>query len=243
MRPDFLVGHSVGEFAAAHVAGVLSLADAARLVVARGQLMEALPEGGAMASVRATEAQVREALVEGVDVAAVNGSSAVVVSGFADAVEEVAGRFAGSKRLRVSHAFHSALMEPMLAGFAEVVSGVELCPAEIPVVSTVTGRVGGLEDPEYWVEQVRCPVRFHDAVVALGEAGVSKVLELGPDGVLSAMAREGLGEGAVVVPALRRNREEEQAFVSALATLHVAGATVRWRFAGADRVALPTYAF
>ncbi|WUM74053.1 type I polyketide synthase [Streptomyces sp. NBC_00328] len=255
VRPDYLAGHSVGEFAAAHVAGVLSLVDAARLVVARGRLMQVLDEGGAMVAVQAAEDEVRPLLVGvgGVGIAAVNGPTAVVVSGVEAEVLRIQAYFEGlgrkASRLKVSHAFHSPLMEPMLDDFRAVAREVEFGEPVIPIVSTLTGaEVGGAElaDPEYWVRHVRETVRFADAVGVLEAEGVTRFLEIGPDAVLSAMAQQS-AEDAEFVPALRRNRPEAGAVLAAVGQLHVRGAAVDWAgvFAGrgAGRVDLPTYVF
>nr|QGA89384.1 type I polyketide synthase [Streptomyces conglobatus] len=258
VRADFVAGHSIGELSAAHVAGVLSLGDAAVLVAARARLMEGLPSGGAMVSVAASEADVRAAIGDGVgvSVAAVNGPSSVVVSGDADAVAGVADRFAAlgvkTKRLRVSHAFHSAHMDGMLEEFRRIADGLTYGVPRIPVVSNLTGRVasaGELGSAEYWVRHVREAVRFADGITALEAEGVGRFLELGPDGTLTAMARDCLAEdsAAVLVPALRRDRSEEQSVSAALSTLYVHGGEVDWEavFAGtgARRVDLPTYPF
>nr|WP_103334877.1 type I polyketide synthase [Amycolatopsis sp. CA-126428] len=246
VRPDFLVGHSIGELAAAHVAGVFSMEDACVLVAARGRLMQALPSGGVMVAVQATEAEVLPLLVEGVSVAAVNGPSSVVLSGDEDAVESVVQQFEGRKtrRLSVSHAFHSARMEPMLAEFRRVAEGLTFHAPEIPVVSNVTGALAEeLTSPEYWVRHVRGTVRFHDGVTYLAEHGVTRFLELGPDGVLTAMAAESV-EGRLV-SALRKDRAEEESVLTAVAALYVVGQDVDWPvfFSGTTRVDLPTYAF
>ncbi|MFF3699540.1 type I polyketide synthase, partial [Streptomyces sp. NPDC002221] len=253
VRPDYLAGHSIGEIAVAHVSGVLSLADAARLVVARGALMQALPAGGAMVAVEASEDEVRPLLVEGVSIAAVNGPAAVVVSGIEAEVAAIQAHFEGvgrrATRLRVSHAFHSPLMDPMLEGFRAVVAGLSFGEPVIPIVSTLTGLplgVGELGDPEYWVRHVREPVRFADAVKALEGEGVTRYLEVGPDAVLTAMAQQS-AEDATVVPALRRERPEATTLLTALGQLYAVGTPVDWAgvFAGrgATRVDLPTYVF
>ncbi|BCB79272.1 hypothetical protein Pflav_056820 [Phytohabitans flavus] len=232
ISPDYLAGHSVGEIAAAHVAGVLSLPDACALVSARASLMQALPAGGAMVALRAAESEVLPLLTEGVSIAAVNGPSNVVVAGDEGAVLAVASRFEKSTRLRVSHAFHSPLMAPMLDDFRAVVTSLSFAEPVIPVVAA-----GDVTDPEYWVRHVRDTVRFADAVERLGAA---TLLEVGPDGVLSAMT-------GTAIPVLRKDRPEELAFLTALARLHTTGTTIDWSpvFAGtgAHWVDLPTYAF
>ncbi|WP_186581997.1 type I polyketide synthase, partial [Streptomyces sp. BK340] len=255
VRPEFVAGHSIGELAAAHVAGVFSLENACALVAARGRLMEALPEGGAMLAVEATEDEVRPVLDEFTSVAAVNGPSSVVVSGAQDAVESIRSHFEVLGRrvtpLRVSHAFHSPLMDPMLEDFRAVVAGLSFSAPEIPLVSNVTGELASSElvcDPEYWVRHVRETVRFADGVSTLSEAGATAFLELGPDSVLTALTAVCVDDSAVVaVPALRKDRTEEQALVSGLARLHVSGAGLDWTSlfdrTGARRVDLPTYAF
>ncbi|MGV9314065.1 type I polyketide synthase [Streptomyces sp. NPDC003691] len=227
LKPDSVAGHSIGELAAAHIAGVLALDDAARLVAARARLMQALPAGGAMASVRASESVVRDALVEGVEVAAVNGPASVVISGTEEAVAATTRRLKGHKvtRLRVSHAFHSPLMEPMLAEFAEVASGLSYAPPRIPFVSTLTGLpvAEELTDPAYWVRQVREPVRFADAVSTLTTQGATRFLEIGPDTVLAPAAEASLPTGTLTLASQRRDRDESRTLLTALGTLHTHG--------------------
>ena len=261
VEADLLIGHSIGEIAAAHVAGVLSLADAATLVAARGRLMGALPEGGAMLAVEASEEELAASLGElggAVEIAAVNGPRATVASGEAAAIArlEEAWRERGRKstRLRVSHAFHSPLMEPMLEEFGEVAAGLELSPPRIPIVSNLTGAEAGAElaEPGYWVRHVREAVRFADGVTALAAAGVTRFLELGPDGTLAAMARlrlaeeDGAGQ-ALAMPVLRAGRPEVETLIGFLAAAHCQGVELDlglfFRGRGGRVVALPTYAF
>ncbi|MFF7459408.1 SDR family NAD(P)-dependent oxidoreductase [Kitasatospora sp. NPDC008115] len=266
VRPQYLLGHSVGEISAAHLAGSLPLADACTLIAARGRLMQALPEGGAMLAVAATEAEVTAAIGEvpgagdgTVGIAAVNAPEALVVSGPAEAVRALADHFAAAgrrtRRLAVSHAFHSSLMEPMLAEFAETVGALSWQPPRIPIVSDVTGELLTAEEigtPEYWVEHVRRTVRFADGVATLAREGITTLLEVGPDSVLTPLAQDcldaaGRDRRPTCVPALRRDRPEAETLLAALAALHTSGVAVDWPavFAGtgATRVDLPTYAF
>jgi acyl transferase domain-containing protein/acyl carrier protein len=239
VRPDVLLGHSVGELTAAHLAGVLDLADAVDLVAARGRLMDALPPGGAMVAVEATEAEALEVVGGSLDVAAVNGPNAVVLSGDADAVDRVAEVFRErgrrTKRLPVSHAFHSARMDPALAAFREVAAGLTYRAPRLDVISNHTGVVATAEQlrsPDYWVRHVRDTVRFADGVRALDSR---TVFELGPGGVLSTLV-----DGAV--PLLRDDRPEVETAVGALAHAHVRGVAVRWP-EGGGHVDLPLYPF
>jgi acyl transferase domain-containing protein/NAD(P)-dependent dehydrogenase (short-subunit alcohol dehydrogenase family)/D-arabinose 1-dehydrogenase-like Zn-dependent alcohol dehydrogenase/acyl carrier protein len=262
VRPDYLIGHSIGELAAAHVAGVFTLADACRLVAARGRLMDELPAGGAMVAVQASEAEATSWLAEqgeGVSLAAVNGPEAIVLSGDEQAVFESARvwreRGRKIKQLRVSHAFHSARMDAMLEPFARVAETVSFFEPTIPIVSNLTGEPAGVQElctPGYWVSHVRSTVRFAAGAQWLGAQGVGNFLELGPDGVLSAMTKECAAESEqsvapVAAPLLRSDRPEALTLLEALAQAWIAGADVGWEAvaagAGGRAVELPTYAF
>ncbi|MFI9236942.1 type I polyketide synthase [Streptomyces sp. NPDC053079] len=245
VKPDHLLGHSIGELAAAHVAGVWSLEDAARVVAARGRLMQALPAGGAMVSVAAPESDVLPLLTDGVTIAAVNGPESTVISGDTEAVESVAdilsSRGVKTRRLWVSHAFHSHRMDAMLDDFAAVLDDVAFHSPTLPIVSNVTGAVAGDEllTAEYWVRHVREAVRFADGLTTLRTLGTTTFLELGPDGTLTSLTD---GDG---IAALRPNRPEATTLLTALGTLHTRGLTIDWPtvFPGARRIELPTYAF
>ncbi|WP_197358122.1 type I polyketide synthase, partial [Streptomyces clavuligerus] len=283
VRPGLLIGHSVGGLAAAHAAGVLDLPGACALVAARGRLMDALPGGGAMAAVEADEDEIRAALAEGaaphgdISVAAVNGPRSTVVSGDRAPVLRLAAAFRAQGRrtreLTVSHAFHSAHMDPMLDDFRRVAEGLTYSAPRIPVLSDLTGEratADELCDPGYWVRHARGTVRFFDGVRRLLAEGITDCLELGPGGVLSGLVQDclshtgtgtgtdadtGMSAGAErdtaadcrAVPLLRDGRPEDVAVVEALARLYVRGVPVNWR-AGWPRTAvphldLPTYPF
>ncbi|WP_202639007.1 acyltransferase domain-containing protein, partial [Bailinhaonella thermotolerans] len=263
VRPDYVAGHSLGEITAAHVAGVLDLADACRLVAARGRLMQALPAGGAMAAIGCGEAEIAPVVAERdeVSVAAINAPGAVVVSGTPDQVDQIltwAGeRGHRTRRLRVSHAFHSPLMRPMLDDFAAVAETITFHQPAIPLVSNLTGRLAGAEitQADYWVRHVREPVRFADAVAALSEHEVGCFVEAGPDAQLAPMIEQVLAhqegddgaEAGVVAALLRRDREETAQLVAGLGRAWTGGAAVDWTSwpAGARtrHLDLPTYPF
>ncbi|MFF8911717.1 acyltransferase domain-containing protein, partial [Streptomyces olivaceoviridis] len=252
VRPDFVTGHSLGELAAAHVAGVLSLQDAVRLVTARGQLMQALPAGGAMAAVEATEAEVLALTDTGVSIAAVNAPTSVVITGDDTAITAATARLTAmgrrTHRLRTSHAFHSPLMEPMLNHFRQLAEQLTYHQPQIPVVSNLTGEPVKEFTADHWVKHVRDTVRFADGIRWLHGQGVTRFVELGPDTVLTATARQSIDTpDTLTVPALRKDHPEPTALLTALAHLHVNGTRIDWDSyftgTGARRTDLPTYAF
>ncbi|WP_156688863.1 type I polyketide synthase [Mycobacterium sp. Marseille-P9652] len=252
--PDVVMGHSVGEIAAAHVAGVLSLADAASLVAARGRLMAQLPDGGVMVAVAASESEAIPLLTDGVAIAAVNGPNATVLSGDRAAVGEVVDRLVASgrrvHRLSVSHAFHSPLMEPMIDEFSAVVAGIAANEPRISLISNVSGRVAepGYGSADYWVEHVRRAVRFLDGVRVAESLGAGRFVEVGPGAALTAAMDQSLtGERAEPVVTLAKGRPEVASVLAAAGRVFAAGVDVNWAatFDGLDarRVDLPTYAF
>lgn len=252
--PDFVMGHSVGELAAAHAAGVLTLADAAMLVVARGRLMQALPAGGAMVAVAASEDEVEPLLGEGVGIAAINAPESVVISGAQAAANAIADRFAAQGRrvhqLAVSHAFHSPLMEPMLEEFARVAARVQAREPQLGLVSNVTGELAGPDfgSAQYWVDHVRRPVRFADSARHLQTLGATHFIEAGPGSGLTGSIEQSLAPAeAMVVSMLGKDRPELASALGAAGQVFTTGVPVQWSavFAGSGgrRVQLPTYAF
>ncbi|WP_277743842.1 type I polyketide synthase [Streptomyces sp. LX-29] len=257
--PDYVSGHSLGELTAAHVAGVLSLPDACELVAVRARLMHSAPDGGAMVALEASEDEVVPLLAgreDQVSVSAVNAPRATVVSGAEAAVAELAAAFAArgrrTRRVRIARAAHSPLMDGVLAEFGRAVAGLSYAAPRIPLVSNLTGdRVGReVRSPEHWVRHLREAVRFGDGVRRMASDGVTRCLELGPGGVLSALVQDRDTDpdaSVAAVPLLRRDRPESESLLTGLAQAHTLGVRVDWRSVlggfGARRVALPTYAF
>jgi NADPH:quinone reductase-like Zn-dependent oxidoreductase/malonyl CoA-acyl carrier protein transacylase/NAD(P)-dependent dehydrogenase (short-subunit alcohol dehydrogenase family) len=242
VSPQLMIGHSIGEFAAAVQAGVMDLADAARLVAARGRLMRALCPEGAMLALTATVEQA-EAIAgraggrDEIALAALNGPQSIVLSGAIAAIEKAAHLAEEAKlrarRLEVSHAFHSPLMEPMLEAFREVASTIAFRPASAEIVSTVTGRKIGAEEmssPDYWVRQIREPVRYAAAATTAASFGIGAWLEAGPQPVLLGMASAmgAIGE-ALAAPSLSPKRDEIDCALAAAGELWRRGVAVDWR--------------
>ncbi|MBU8897887.1 SDR family NAD(P)-dependent oxidoreductase [Corallococcus sp. M34] len=257
LTPEAVMGHSVGEFVAACVAGVFTLEEGLELIATRARLMQSLPAGGAMAAV-STDAVTAEALLSKhgrrVSLAAINGPRSVVLSGDEDAVRDCLAELArDGKRgtlLRVSHAFHSARMDPILDAFERAVAKVRLQPPSIPLISNVSGEEAGQEvtRPRYWVDHLRQPVLFARGMETLERAGIQCFVELGPRPTLLTLGQECLSrEGPKWVASLRPEHSDWKQMLEGLASLYVAGAPVRW--AGLDegwdrrKAALPTYPF
>ncbi|WP_451916707.1 SDR family NAD(P)-dependent oxidoreductase [Actinoplanes siamensis] len=257
-RPDHLIGHSVGEIAAAHVSGALGLSDATRLVATRGRIMQTVRERGAMLAVRTGEERIGELLAqcERIGVAAVNGPDSVVVAGPRDEVHDLSRRLVAdglsAKLLDVDHAFHSPLMDPILDEFAGALHDLTPGTMTIPIISTRLGRpatLAELTSVGHWVSHVREPVRFHAAVQAARSAGADVFFEVGPGSTLASITKDAFAgtnpDAALVVSTARRGRGAAQALTDALARLHVRGGAVDWpALLGPRRaVDLPTYAF
>jgi acyl transferase domain-containing protein len=258
VRPAALLGHSLGEYAAACVAGLLPLEHALRLVAVRGRLMGSLPPGGAMTAVFASEAQVREAMrgeQGALSIAAINGPENVVLSGARDAVQRVTDRLAAAgvevRPLNVSHAYHSALLEPILDEFEQTVARAGFGRATVPIISNLTGQPlteAQQRDPAYWRRHAREPVRYADGVRTLHARGIRYFVEMGPHTTACGMAAPCIpGSGAVLVPSLRKGRDDWEQLLESLSMLYVRGAAVDWESvdegSARRRVHLPTYAF
>ncbi|NES81718.1 MAG: SDR family NAD(P)-dependent oxidoreductase, partial [Moorea sp. SIO2B7] len=259
IKPDVVMGHSVGEYVAATVAGVLSLEDGLKLIAARGSLMQKLPAGGAMVSVMTSESKVREifkamSLEEKVAIAAINGPESIVISGEEEAVRAIATHLESvgikTKQLQVSHAFHSPLMEPMLAEFEAVAEEINYHEPKIPLISNVTGKLVGEEmtSGKYWARHVRQPVRFAQSMITMQEEGYDLFLEIGPKPILLGMGRQCLPEEVGVwLPSLRPGVDEWQQMLDSLGKLYVQGAKVDWsgfdQNYNREKVVLPTYPF
>jgi acyl transferase domain-containing protein/aryl carrier-like protein len=253
VEPQLVAGHSIGQIAAACVAGVFSVEDGLRMVLERGRLMGELPRDGSMAAVFADEATVKGALEGEVAIAAINTPREVTISGRSEAVRQVlaslSARGIEHKMLVVSHAFHSPLMQPMLEAFEATARTVRYSPAKIPVVCNLTGALATdvqLTDPAYWRELVRSPVRFADGLQTLASSGAELFVELGPHTSLLGMGRQTLSDSRLRwLPSLQRGEPAHSRLVPSLGAAFVAGIRIDW--AGFDkewvrqRVALPTY--
>jgi len=257
VHPAAVVGHSAGEYVAACVAGVMGLEDGLRLVAARGRLMSGLPSGGAMATIFAPAAEVEETMVRlggGLTLAAINGPAHVVVSGEATEVARLLAEFEAKgttgKLLRISNAYHSSLVEPMLPALEERAARVQYRAPELELISNLTGRAiePGEIGPGYWREHARRPVQFLQSVLVLGAAGHRVFLEVGPGSTLLGIAQEALdSEDKIWLPSIRRSRGEWEQILETAATLHLSGVGVDWesvdRPYARGKVALPTYPF
>ncbi|MDB9520157.1 type I polyketide synthase [Roseofilum reptotaenium CS-1145] len=257
VQPQGVMGHSVGEYVAATIAGVLSLAEGLKLIAARGRLMQQLPSGGGMISVMTSESKVRDRIspyAEQVAIAAINGPESVVISGENEALQAIATTLESegikTKPLVVSHAFHSPLMEPMLNEFAGIARQIQYKKPQLPLISNVTGKRAdsSITTPEYWVNHVRQPVRFADSMQTLYQEGYEIFLEIGPKPILLGMGRQCLPpDWGIWLPSLRPGVEDGQQMLSSLAQLYIRGIEVDWlgvhRHSARQKVALPTYPF
>lgn len=258
IRPAVLAGHSVGEYVAACLAGAFSLEEGLHLIAVRGRLMGAAAPG-AMVSVQAQESRVREEIARShlpVDIAAVNAASSVVLSGTVAAIQEITGRLEaaeiGIRQLSVSHAFHSRMMDPVLAEFRALARSIAFRPLRAPVILNVTGEIapaGTMLDADYWADQLRSPVLFKKAVDQAAALPGAVLVEIGPGTVLSASARQQVSTATVVPPVLpdRRQAYPQKAALTALGALWAVGEEVDWVAVNDGRelyrVPLPSYPF
>ena len=256
IKPDIVMGHSVGEYVAATVAGVFSVEDGLKLIAARGSLMQKLPAGGEMVSVRASESYVTEVIAAQpeISLAAINGPESVVISGDSIAIKAMVSSLESAgiktKQLQVSHAFHSSLMEPILAEFEALAQQITYHQPKLPIISNVTGAIAdsSITTAQYWVNHVRQPVRFAQGMEALEKLSSEVFLEVGPKPILLGMGRQCLPEGVGVwLPSLRPGVDEWQQMLSSLGQLYLRGVKVDWlgfdRDYARQKVTLPTYPF
>ncbi|MEM1241177.1 MAG: SDR family NAD(P)-dependent oxidoreductase [Cyanobacteria bacterium P01_H01_bin.26] len=259
IQPDYVLGHSIGEYVAACMAGVFSLEDGLKLITARGRLMQSLPSGGGMAAVIASQEQLTELLLDGVEIAAVNGPQNTVISGELAALDSFVTTLEAQdfkvKRLKVSHAFHSELMEPMLAEFKQVAQTVSYGQPTLDIISSVTGQSVATEMSQagYWVNQVRRPVQFALAMATAAKQGCNIFIEIGPRPTLVSMGQLCVPElEALWLSSLSPGKErgaspDWQTLTSSLSSLYEAGGTIDW--ASFDKayprqtVLLPNYPF
>ncbi|MBH8561390.1 type I polyketide synthase [Nostoc sp. CENA67] len=257
IQPDVVMGHSVGEYVAACVAGVFSLEDGLKLIAHRGRLMQQLPSGGEMVALMATEELVREAIApyhQTVAIAAINGPESVVISGVSEDVAAICHTLEAqrvkTRRLQVSHAFHSPLMEPMLGTFADIANQVTYNQPQISLISNVTGQLAdqSITTAQYWVNHVRQAVRFATSIETLHQLGYEIFLEIGPKPILLGMGRQYRAKNpGLWLPSVRSGVDEWQVILSSLGQLYVAGVKVDWsefdREYRRQKVVLPTYPF
>ncbi|MEM9923109.1 MAG: type I polyketide synthase [Cyanobacteria bacterium P01_D01_bin.50] len=257
IKPAIVMGHSVGEYVAACVAGVFSLEDGLKLIAQRGRLMQALPQDGEMVAVLANETRVQAAIqtyTQEVAIAAFNGPENIVISGKCEAVSKVVAAMEADgvecKKLKVSHAFHSPLMEPMLADFEQVATEVKYSQPQISLISNITGELATKEiaTPDYWCQHIRQPVKFAASTKTLYDKGYKLFLEIGAKPTISGMGRNCLpSEAAVWLPSLRPRQDDWQQMLTSLGKLYIQGVEIDWYGFEQDyfrsKVALPTYPF
>lgn len=258
IEPDYLIGHSVGEYVAACIAGVFSLEDGLKLIATRGRLMSSLPHDGDMAVIFANQNTVSAAIQpfhQQVSIAGVNGLINIVISGKKETVQKLVEQFQAegieSRSLKVSHAFHSPLMEPILDKFEIIANEVQFQSPSIPIVSNLTGQIidsTKIPDASYWRHHIREAVQFHKGMQTLAEQGCEIFIEPGPNPVMIGMGRRCLPDvTALWLPSLKQGQNDWQVLLNSLGTLYVNGVEIDW--AGFDRdyqrqiVSIPNYPF
>lgn len=257
IEPAMVMGHSVGEFVAATIAGVMSLEDSLKLIAMRGRLMQALPPNGSMVVVEANESQVLgwiQPYSDSVSIAAINGPQNIVISGVHDALqmitETVQRAGVKTKTLTVSHAFHSPLMEPMIAPFSQLAQQVSYAPPQLPLITNLTGKIATANtiSAAYWSQHIRQPVRFADGIESLYEQGCNVFIEIGPKPILLGMGQQALPQANHLwLPSLRQGQGDSQQMLHTLGELYIYGASVHWANVYANqrcrKISLPTYPF